>query len=144
VDTVINDFVQVLRRHQLRVSPAESIDALHALGQVGLGEREVVRDTLRATLVKNGEDAGTFDHLFDLFFDMRPTAEKPRRRSRFPGTTTITARRPRGWSWARKRGARSRGKRATATTRTSPRRCAGSSKRTVCAPRTTSTATRRG
>ena len=85
MDTVINDFVQVLRRHQLRVSPAESIDALHALGQVGLGEREVVRDTLRATLVKNGEDAGTFDHLFDLFFDMRPTAEKPEAKVKVPG-----------------------------------------------------------
>ena len=39
MDTVVNDFVQVLRNHQLRVSPAESIDALHALKQTGLRER---------------------------------------------------------------------------------------------------------
>lgn len=52
MDTVINDFVQVLRNHRLRVSPAESIDALNALDSVGLGERGVVKDTLRATLVK--------------------------------------------------------------------------------------------
>jgi uncharacterized protein len=70
MDAVINDFVQVLRRHRLRVSPAESLDALHALKQVGLGEREVVRDTLRATLIKNQEDTETFDRLFDLFFSL--------------------------------------------------------------------------
>ncbi len=84
MDTVINDFVQVLRRHQIRVSPAESIDALHALGHVGLGERAVVRDTLRATLVKNGEDEGTFDRLFDLFFEMRPATERPKAGIKLP------------------------------------------------------------
>ncbi len=77
MDAAINDFVQVLRKHQLRVSPAESLDALHALKQVGLREREVVRDTLRATMVKNQEDAETFDRLFDLYFSIRPPAEKP-------------------------------------------------------------------
>ncbi len=77
MDAVVNDFVQILRRHQLRVSPAESLDALHALKQVGLGERETVRDTLRATMVKNQEDSETFDRLFDLFFSIRPPAEKP-------------------------------------------------------------------
>ena len=77
MDTVVNDFVQVLRNHQLRVSPAESIDALHALEQTGLRERGVVKDTLRATLIKNQEDEGTFDRLFELYFSMRPAGEKP-------------------------------------------------------------------
>src|SRR5918994_2712362 len=77
MDAVINDFVQVLRSHRLRVSPAESLDALHALKQVGLGEREVVRDTLRTTLIKNQEDTETFDRLFDLFFSLRPETKKP-------------------------------------------------------------------
>lgn len=77
MDTVINDFVQVLRNHRLRVSPAESIDALQALSHAGLGERGVVKDTLRATLVKSQDDAETFDRLFDLFFSIRPTADKP-------------------------------------------------------------------
>jgi uncharacterized protein with von Willebrand factor type A (vWA) domain len=77
MDAVINDFVQVLRNHQLRVSPAESLDALHALKQVGLSEREVMRDSLRATMVKNQEDSETFDQLFDLFFSIRPPADKP-------------------------------------------------------------------
>ena len=60
MDTVVNDFVQVLRRHQVRVSPAESLDTLHALGQTGLGERGAVRDKLRTTLVilGNGRNNG--------------------------------------------------------------------------------------
>src|ERR671914_3072096 len=85
MDAVINDFVQILRRHRPRVSPAESLDALHALKQVGLREREVVRDTLRATLIKNQEDTETFDRLFDLFFGLRPETKKPEASLRLPG-----------------------------------------------------------
>jgi uncharacterized protein with von Willebrand factor type A (vWA) domain len=85
MEAVVSDFVQVLREHRLRVSPAESLDALHALEQVGLAEREVVRDTLRATLIKDQDDAATFDRLFDLFFSMRPTAEKPAVKLKLPG-----------------------------------------------------------
>lgn len=78
MDTVVNDFVGLLRGGGVRVSPAESIDALNALESVGLGEREVVKDTLRATLVKNVDDAGTFDRLFDLYFSMRPMVQRPK------------------------------------------------------------------
>lgn len=77
MDTVINDFVQVLRDHRVRISPAESIDAMRALEQVGLGERKVARDTLRATLIKNLDDIGTFERLFDLYFTLQETTEKP-------------------------------------------------------------------
>ncbi|HEX5692856.1 MAG TPA: CoxE, partial [Roseiflexaceae bacterium] len=70
MDAVVNEFVQLLRRHHVRVSPAESLDALRALQAAGLGERAVVRDTLRATLIKSTEDAATFERLFDLFFDL--------------------------------------------------------------------------
>jgi uncharacterized protein with von Willebrand factor type A (vWA) domain len=73
-----------LRSHQLRVSPAESIDALRALKQVGIGERGVVRDTLRATLIKNQEDTETFDRLFDLYFNLRPHTEEPVVRLKLP------------------------------------------------------------
>lgn len=84
MDTVINDFVQVLRHHRLRVSPAESLDALYALKQTGLGEREVVRDALRSTLVKNLDDIETFDRLFDLYFSMRPAPEERTAKLKLP------------------------------------------------------------
>lgn len=72
MDLVVGDFVRLLRRHRVRVSTAEGLDALHALGHAGIGEREVVRDTLRATLVKSGEDAEGFERLFDLYFGLEP------------------------------------------------------------------------
>ena len=85
MEAVVSNFVQVLRDHRLRVSPAESLDALHALEHVGLKEREVVRDTLRATLIKNQDETNTFDRLFDLFFSIRPTAQKPPVKLKLPG-----------------------------------------------------------
>jgi uncharacterized protein len=77
MDAVIHDFIHLLRRHSIRVSPAESLDALCALRVVGLGEREVVRDTLRATLIKSTEDIAAFDRLFELYFG-RPMPAEPR------------------------------------------------------------------
>ncbi|TMD30809.1 MAG: CoxE, partial [Chloroflexi bacterium] len=64
MDRVINDFVHLLRQHSVRVSPAESIEALQALHYVGLEEREVVRDALRAILVKSRNDVEVYDRLF--------------------------------------------------------------------------------
>jgi uncharacterized protein with von Willebrand factor type A (vWA) domain len=46
----------------------ESMDGFRALSVVGLGDRETVRATLRATMVKRTIDLPAFDQLFDLFF----------------------------------------------------------------------------
>ena len=72
MDRIVNDFIGLLRRHDVRVSPAEGLDALESLRHVGLGERALVRDTLRTTLIKSTEDVETYDRLFDLFFGLRP------------------------------------------------------------------------
>jgi uncharacterized protein with von Willebrand factor type A (vWA) domain len=72
VDRILNEFMGVLRRHDVRVSPAEGLDALASLRHVGLGDRTTVRDTLRTTLVKSAEDVEAFDRLFDLFFGLQP------------------------------------------------------------------------
>jgi uncharacterized protein with von Willebrand factor type A (vWA) domain len=77
VDRILNDFVAVLRRHDVRVSPAEGLDALHALLHVGIGERTAVRDALRTTLVKSSEDIETFDRLFAAFFGLRSDPPAP-------------------------------------------------------------------
>ena len=68
MDRVVTDFIALLRRSHVRVSPAEGIDGMLALRHVGLGDRASVRDALRATLIKRPEDEQTFDRLFDLFF----------------------------------------------------------------------------
>jgi uncharacterized protein with von Willebrand factor type A (vWA) domain len=77
VDRVLNDFVDLLRRHRVRVSPAEGLDALEGLRHVGLAEREGVRDTLRATLIKSSDDLETFERMFELFFGLTPEPAAP-------------------------------------------------------------------
>ncbi|MGH2763724.1 MAG: VWA domain-containing protein [Thermoleophilaceae bacterium] len=79
MDRVVNDFIRLLRRHRVRVSPAEGLDALESLRHVGLGERAGVRDTLRATLIKSADDIETFERLFELFFGLEPEPAAPAR-----------------------------------------------------------------
>ena len=64
----IVDFTNLLRKSGVRVSVAESIDAVQALDELSLAEREVFKDALRATMVKRSEDISTFDQMFDLYW----------------------------------------------------------------------------
>lgn len=71
---LIGDFVQLLRRRGLRVSTAETLDALEALRVVGPGNRAAVRDALRTALIKDSRDVATFDDLFERYFTLAPDA----------------------------------------------------------------------
>ncbi len=62
------EFARLLRQNGLRVSPAEAADAVRAVALAGVADRDTFRAALRATLVKRGADAATFDRLFELFF----------------------------------------------------------------------------
>jgi uncharacterized protein with von Willebrand factor type A (vWA) domain len=84
MDQVIYDFVYLLRQHAVRVSPAESIEALQALSHVGLAERDVVQDALRATLVKSRDDIAVFDRLFALYFGFQELPPAPPSRLHSP------------------------------------------------------------
>ncbi len=61
-------FVHALRKAGLPVSPAEGLDAAHALMVVDLTERETLREAYAATLVKRPAHRPGFDLLFDLWF----------------------------------------------------------------------------
>lgn len=61
-------FVESLRAAGLPVSLAEGLDAVTALGTVGWGDRETVREVYAATLVKRHSQRVTFDEVFDLWF----------------------------------------------------------------------------
>jgi uncharacterized protein with von Willebrand factor type A (vWA) domain len=69
-------FLRLLRQHGVRLSVAESLDALHSVGQVGVYDRELLRLALRTVLIKSQKDFATFDALFERFFTI------PRRRRR--------------------------------------------------------------
>ena len=62
------DFIRALRAAGVRVSLAESMDAAHGIEAVGVHDRATFRAALRATLVKEARDQGTFDYFFPLFF----------------------------------------------------------------------------
>lgn len=68
MERIITRFVAALRERGVRVSPGESLDAVHALALGGLGGRGSVRALLRLTLVKNAGDIPVFDEVFDRFF----------------------------------------------------------------------------
>jgi len=62
-------FISALRSGGVRVSLAESADAFRAVENLGIQNRDAFRLSLRATLVKEAADLGTFEELFPLFFD---------------------------------------------------------------------------
>ena len=61
-------FVEALRSAGLPVSLSEGLDAIAALGETGLGDRETLRAAYAATLVKRQPHRPGFDHVFDLYF----------------------------------------------------------------------------
>lgn len=61
-------FVEALRSAGLPVSLSEGLDAVHAIGGIGLGDRETLRAAYAATLVKRQPHRAGFDQVFDLYF----------------------------------------------------------------------------
>lgn len=72
------EFIRLLRAQGIPLSLAEGLDALHSVNAVGVQDRELLRLTLRTTLVKAQQDVPLFDTLFEQFF----TIPRPRRRRR--------------------------------------------------------------
>jgi uncharacterized protein len=69
VQQTLSDFLRALRAADVRVSPAEAIDAHRAVVSIGYGDRLALKDALCVTLAKTPEEVGRFDTCFDLFFD---------------------------------------------------------------------------
>jgi len=80
IQATIEEFIKALRASEVRVSPAEAIDAHRALMEVGYGDRTLVRDALCITLAKSEEEVWRFDEVFDAFFTrdaFRPERKPP-------------------------------------------------------------------
>ena len=69
---VITGFIDELREAGIPVSMVESIDAMKAVEAIDLGHKVALRETLRATLVKNLRHERAFDTAFDVFFSNVP------------------------------------------------------------------------
>lgn len=64
----IIQFIAGLRAAGVRISLAESQDAVRATRQIGIGDRDLFRSALKATLIKEHTDRVLFDKLFPLYF----------------------------------------------------------------------------
>lgn len=62
------EFIRALRAAGVRISVAESQDALRGAQEVGIWNAETFKTALRTTLVKEHRDEDTFDYFFPLFF----------------------------------------------------------------------------
>lgn len=77
----ITRFVQILRHLGVRVSLAETVDAMSALARIDMLERSQVRGVLKACLAKSRKEAGIFEQAFNLFFTT-PEEKAERRKQR--------------------------------------------------------------
>jgi len=62
------EFANLLRQNGIRVSLAETLDAITAADVTGLGERDSFRAALRTTMIKRANELPVFEELFDVYF----------------------------------------------------------------------------
>ena len=62
------EFANLLRQNGVRVSLAETLDAVRASDVTGLVERDAFRAALRATMIKRSNELPVFEELFDVYF----------------------------------------------------------------------------
>jgi uncharacterized protein len=72
----LHRFFRAARGAGVRLSPAESIDAMRAVADVGFSDRGILRDTLLLTLAKSEDEKKALGDCFDLFFSS-PEATQP-------------------------------------------------------------------
>lgn len=75
MQAMLAGLVAEMRTVGIPVSVGEHLDAAQALTAIPLGDKEVVRATLRSALVKRAEHIGTFDLLFELYTAGRPVSD---------------------------------------------------------------------
>jgi uncharacterized protein len=67
----LTGFIDMLRSHQLRVSPAETLDAMAVAATLGYADRGRLRDGLAMTLAKSAEEEAILLDCFDRYFGQR-------------------------------------------------------------------------
>jgi uncharacterized protein with von Willebrand factor type A (vWA) domain len=64
----LEEFIRALRAADVRVSPAEAIDAARAIAVTGYADRELFKDALCVSLAKSPDEVARFDQTFETFF----------------------------------------------------------------------------
>ena len=74
MDRTLTHFIAALRNAEVRISPAETLDAMNALELVGYRDRAFLKDSLSLVLPKTSDEKDTFDTAFDQFFSFEDVA----------------------------------------------------------------------
>ncbi|KDN75847.1 von Willebrand factor A [Streptomyces olindensis] len=64
----LTSLVGALRAHGVRIGTGETVDAARAVEELGLADRELLREGLAATLLHAPGQRQVFDQVFDLYF----------------------------------------------------------------------------
>jgi uncharacterized protein with von Willebrand factor type A (vWA) domain len=72
VQHTLEEFLRALRAADVKVTPAEAIDAARTVAAVGYADRELFKDALCATLAKSKDEVVRFDQAFETFFTRAP------------------------------------------------------------------------
>ena len=67
MERVLTDFVKTLRNANVKVSPAETLDAMAVIEKVGYDNKELLKNTLSLALPKTSYEKEKFEVCFDLF-----------------------------------------------------------------------------
>ncbi len=78
MEVTLSRFVRALRRADVEVSPAETLDAFAVAQKLGIVDRDLLRNGLALVLAKSREDKERFVDCFDRFFDQLAFREAPR------------------------------------------------------------------
>jgi uncharacterized protein with von Willebrand factor type A (vWA) domain len=68
MDKRMVEFIRALRAAGVRISLAESQDAVYGVDEVGVDNQNHFKSTLKSTLVKEAHDHQIFDYFYPLFF----------------------------------------------------------------------------
>ena len=71
MDSKILSFIAVLRSRDVRISPAESLDAMDIVSVLGFSNRDYLHDGLAMALAKTPEEKATFSQCFNHFFSQQ-------------------------------------------------------------------------
>ena len=78
MDVTFSVFVRALRKADIRVSPAETLDAFSVLKQIGIADRSFLKDALSLVLAKTLNEKKLFADAFERFFNQLGFREPPK------------------------------------------------------------------
>jgi uncharacterized protein with von Willebrand factor type A (vWA) domain len=74
---MIADFVRILRAADIRVSPAETLDAAEIFDTIGFDDRNILKHALGQTLAKTEMEKQAFDEAFESYFRLPEETPPP-------------------------------------------------------------------